>query len=74
MQTNWEAIGYTTHAVLGAQIADPHGRSIHVIGDGAFQETAQEIATFMKYGLAPRFRNDNQSRAWRGIPWACVQR
>jgi indolepyruvate decarboxylase len=53
MQTNWEAIGYTTPAVLGAQIADPSGRYIQIIGDGAFQETAQEIATVMKYGLAP---------------------
>ncbi len=53
MQTNWEAIGYTTPAVLGAQMADPTGRYIHVIGDGAFQESAQEVSTMMKYGLAP---------------------
>ena len=53
MRTNWEAIGYTTPAVLGAQIADPSRRYIHIIGDGAFQETAQEIATVIKYGLAP---------------------
>jgi indolepyruvate decarboxylase len=53
MQTNWEAIGYTTPAVLGAQMADPTGRYIHLIGDGAFQETAQEISTIIKYGLAP---------------------
>jgi len=53
MQTNWEAIGYTTPAVLGAQLADPGGRYIHLIGDGAIQETAQEISTMIKYGLAP---------------------
>jgi indolepyruvate decarboxylase len=53
MQTNWEAVGYTTPAVLGAQIADPSGRYIHLIGDGAFQETAQEISTVINYGLAP---------------------
>jgi len=53
MQTNWEAIGYTTPAVLGAQLADPSGRYIHLIGDGAFQETAQEISTMIKHGLAP---------------------
>jgi len=53
MQTNWEAIGYTTPAVLGAQIADPTGRYIHLIGDGAFQESAQEISTMIKYGIAP---------------------
>jgi indolepyruvate decarboxylase len=53
MQTNWEAIGYTTPAVLGAQMADLTGRYIQLIGDGAFQETAQEISTIIKYGLAP---------------------
>jgi indolepyruvate decarboxylase len=53
MQTNWEAIGYTTPAVLGAQMADPGGRYIQVIGDGAFQETAQEISAVIHYGLAP---------------------
>jgi len=53
MQTNWEAIGYTTPAVLGAQIADPSGRYIQLIGDGAFQETAQEISTVIQHGLAP---------------------
>jgi TPP-dependent 2-oxoacid decarboxylase len=53
MQTNWEAIGYTTPALLGAQIADPDGRFIQLIGDGAFQETAQEISTVIRHGLAP---------------------
>jgi indolepyruvate decarboxylase len=53
MQTNWEAIGYTTPAVLGAQMADPSGRFIQLIGDGAFQETAQEISTVIKHRLAP---------------------
>jgi len=51
MQTNWEAIGYTTPAVLGAQMGNPSGRHIHVIGDGAFQETAQEISTMIHHGL-----------------------
>jgi TPP-dependent 2-oxoacid decarboxylase len=53
MQTNWEAIGYTTPAVLGAQMADLTSRYIQIIGDGAFQETAQEISTIIKHGLAP---------------------
>jgi len=53
MQTNWEAIGYTTPAVHGAQMADPSGRYIQLIGDGAFQETAQEISTVIRHGLAP---------------------
>jgi len=53
MQTNWEAIGYTTPAVVGAQMADLTGRFIQLIGDGAFQETAQEVSTMIKYGLAP---------------------
>ena len=48
MQTNWEAIGYTTPAVLGAQMADLSGRYIQLIGDGAFQETAQEISTMIR--------------------------
>ena len=53
MQTNWEAIGYTTPAVVGAQMADLTGRFIQLIGDGAFQETAQEISTVIQHGLAP---------------------
>jgi indolepyruvate decarboxylase len=53
MQANWDAIGYTTPAVLGAQIANPNGRYIQLIGDGAFQETAQEISTVIHHGLAP---------------------
>lgn len=35
MQMNGDAIGFTTPAVLGAQMADPNGRHIHLIGDGA---------------------------------------
>ena len=52
-QASWEAIGWTTPAVVGAQLADPNGRHLHVVGDGGFQETAQEISTLIRHGLAP---------------------
>jgi TPP-dependent 2-oxoacid decarboxylase len=53
MQPTWEAIGYSVPAVLGAHLADPHHRHILVVGDGAFQETAQELSTILRQGLAP---------------------
>jgi len=53
MQETWSAIGYSVPAVFGAQLADPHQRHLLVVGDGAFQMTAQELSTILRQGLAP---------------------
>ena len=52
-QWTWEAIGYTLPAVLGAHLADQSRRHLLVVGDGAFQMTAQELSTILRQGLAP---------------------
>lgn len=52
-QTTWSAIGYSVPALLGAQLANPRSRHLHIVGDGGFQETAQEISTVLRNGLAP---------------------
>ena len=52
-QCTWEAIGYTVPAVLGAHLADRSRRHLLVVGDGAFQMTAQELSTILRQGLAP---------------------
>ncbi|MEH2170003.1 MAG: thiamine pyrophosphate-binding protein [Nostoc sp.] len=52
-QWTWEAIGYTLPAVLGAHMADQTRRHLLVVGDGAFQMTAQELSTILRQGLAP---------------------
>ena len=53
MQTSWAAIGWTTPAVAGSVLANPASRHLHVVGDGGFQETAQEVSMLLRYGLAP---------------------
>ncbi|MEH2141602.1 alpha-keto acid decarboxylase family protein [Nostoc sp.] len=52
-QHTWEAIGYTLPAVLGAHLADRSRRHLLLVGDGAFQLTAQELSTILRQGLAP---------------------
>ncbi|MEH2246598.1 alpha-keto acid decarboxylase family protein [Nostoc sp.] len=52
-QRTWEAIGYSVPAVLGAQLADQSRRHLLVVGDGAFQMTAQELSTILRQGIAP---------------------
>lgn len=52
-QLTWSAIGYTLPAVLGAHLADRSRRHLLVLGDGAFQMTAQELSTILRQGLAP---------------------
>ncbi len=53
MHGSWSAIGYSLPALLGANLGDPSKRHIHITGDGAFQETAQELSTIIHEGLAP---------------------
>ncbi|MBH8575367.1 alpha-keto acid decarboxylase family protein [Nostocaceae cyanobacterium CENA369] len=52
-QYTWEAIGYTLPAVLGAHLADQSRRHLLVVGDGAFQLTAQELSTILRHELNP---------------------
>ncbi|MDZ3952460.1 alpha-keto acid decarboxylase family protein [Bacillus thuringiensis] len=52
-QPLWGAIGYTLPALLGAQLANPQRRHILFIGDGAFQQTVQELSTIYKQELTP---------------------
>jgi indolepyruvate decarboxylase len=52
-QWTWEAIGYTLPAVLGAHLADRSRRHLLVVGDGAFQMTAQELSTILRHELNP---------------------
>jgi indolepyruvate decarboxylase len=49
----WAAIGWSLPALLGAGAANPDGRHVLLIGDGAFALTAQEISTMMAAGQAP---------------------
>jgi TPP-dependent 2-oxoacid decarboxylase len=52
-QPIWASIGYALPALLGAQLAAPGRRGVLVIGDGAFQMTAQELGTFARHGVTP---------------------
>jgi indolepyruvate decarboxylase len=52
-QTLWGSIGYSLPAILGSQIADPKRRHILLIGDGAFQLTAQELGLAVRENLKP---------------------
>ena len=52
-QVLWSSIGYTLGAMVGACIAAPDRRVILLIGDGAFQLTAQELSTAIRHGVRP---------------------
>ncbi|MFF3573319.1 alpha-keto acid decarboxylase family protein [Nocardia jiangxiensis] len=52
-QNAWASIGWSVPALLGAQHANPTGRHILVVGDGALALTVQEISTMLTSGHAP---------------------
>ncbi len=52
-QADYMSIGYGTPALLGVCTAAPNRRTILLVGDGAFQETAQELSTIMRYNCKP---------------------
>ena len=53
-QPAWASIGYALPAIMGAQLGAPAGRrAVLLIGDGAFQMTAQELGTMIRQGMAP---------------------
>ena len=52
-QAFYLSIGYSLPATLGAKLADLGKRPVAFIGDGAFQMTAQELSTMIRYKLNP---------------------
>jgi indolepyruvate decarboxylase len=50
---NYSSMGFGVPAGIGAQLANPHKRSVVLVGDGGFQMTGSEIATAAKLGLNP---------------------
>jgi indolepyruvate decarboxylase len=49
----WGSIGYSVGALLGTLTAAPERRHLLFIGDGSFQETAQELSTMLRHGCKP---------------------
>ena len=51
------SLGWGTPATLGYSMgltdSGRHGRLLALIGDGAFQMSAQELSTIMRYGQKP---------------------
>ena len=49
----WGGIGYSVGALLGTLTAAPERRHLLFIGDGSFQESAQELSTILRHDLKP---------------------
>jgi indolepyruvate decarboxylase len=49
----YTSMGFAVPAALGASFADPTLRPLVLVGDGAFQMTGTELASCIRYGLAP---------------------
>jgi indolepyruvate decarboxylase len=49
----WGGIGYSVGALLGTLTAAPQRRHLLFIGDGSFQETAQELSTMLRNDCKP---------------------
>jgi indolepyruvate decarboxylase len=49
----WGGIGYSVGALLGTLTAAPERRHLLFVGDGSFQETAQELSTMLRHDLKP---------------------
>ncbi|MBW2289602.1 MAG: alpha-keto acid decarboxylase family protein [Deltaproteobacteria bacterium] len=47
------SIGFTIPGALGVGLADRSRRPVVFVGDGAFQMTAQELSTLIRFGVAP---------------------
>ena len=52
-QPLWASIGWALPAALGASLAAPDRRVVLIAGDGAMQQTAAELGTLFRQGLAP---------------------
>ncbi len=44
-------MGYGLGAAIGAQVANPNSRILHITGDGSFRMNCNELATVTKYNL-----------------------
>lgn len=44
-------MGYGTGAAMGAQVANPRGRVVHIAGDGSFRMNCNELSTIARYNL-----------------------
>jgi indolepyruvate decarboxylase len=49
----WGSIGYSVGALLGTLTAAPERRHLLFIGDGSFQESAQELSTMLRLDSKP---------------------
>lgn len=49
----WSSIGFAVPAANGVALANKKGRTIVLVGDGAFQMTAQSLSTAFYYNLKP---------------------
>ncbi|HEV2376098.1 MAG TPA: thiamine pyrophosphate-binding protein, partial [Streptosporangiaceae bacterium] len=49
----WGSIGYSVGALLGTLTAAPDRRHLLFVGDGSFQETAQELSTMLRHDCKP---------------------
>ncbi|MFB8183123.1 alpha-keto acid decarboxylase family protein [Streptomyces sp. NPDC055966] len=50
---NWGSIGFSVGALLGTLTAAPQRRHLLFVGDGSFQEAAQELSTIMRHDHKP---------------------
>jgi indolepyruvate decarboxylase len=50
---NWDSIGYSVGALLGTLTAAPNRRHVLLVGDGSFQESAQELSTILRHDHKP---------------------
>lgn len=53
IQMQYASIGWSVGATLGYALARPDRRVVTIVGDGAFQMTAQELSTIFRYKLNP---------------------
>jgi indolepyruvate decarboxylase len=52
-ETIWGSIGYTVGSLLGLLTAAPDRRHLLFVGDGSFQEMAQELSTILRHDHKP---------------------
>ncbi|MDD3581786.1 MAG: thiamine pyrophosphate-binding protein [Desulfobacca sp.] len=52
-QSFYMSIGFSVPATLGAKLAAPERRPVTIVGDGAFQMTAQELSTMIRHRQNP---------------------
>jgi indolepyruvate decarboxylase len=77
-QAFYMSIGFSIPAALGVKFASPRRRTIVFVGDGAFQMTAQELSSLIRYKLNPvifLFNNDGYTieRAIHDGPYNDIQ-